>query len=156
MTRSTCDLQIPNSSRGANCQIFTRFSVFFEVFFLGFFSFLRFFSGIFSFVRFFLNHADKLQFFEPSLKLTGNTIADLEVHNDQLIAGTREQIFYLDKKNDEFNLMPGKLNDVIEKSELNKILSLDHENLIIGTLKNGFLKWNRNNEGMIIGFPFWF
>ena len=97
---------------------------------------------------FFLNHADKLQFFEPSLKLTGNTIADLEVHNDQLIAGTREQIFYLDKKNDEFNLMPGNLNDAIEKSELNKILSLDHENLIIGTLKNGFLKWNRNNEGI--------
>ena len=54
--------------------------------------------------------------------------------------------FYLDKKNDEFNLMPGNLNDAIEKSELNKILSLDHENLIIGTLKNGFLKWNRNNE----------
>ena len=95
---------------------------------------------------FVVDNNDELQFFAPSSKLIGSTVADIEAYTDQLIVGTREKLYTLDEKSNEFKLMSGKLNDAIAKSELNKILAINNDEIIIGTLKDGFIKWNNRND----------
>ena len=95
---------------------------------------------------FFLNDNGKLEFFEPSDKIAGNTIADVIIHDDKLFVGTREKVYVLNEKEDTFELLPEKVNQFINKHELNKLISLPNNILMFGTLKNGILEWNRNSD----------
>ena len=95
---------------------------------------------------FFLNDNGKLEFFEPSDKIAGNTIADVIIHDDKLFVGTREKVYVLNEKEDTFELLPEKINKFINKHELNKLISLPNNILMFGTLKNGILEWNRNSD----------
>ncbi|UAB85997.1 histidine kinase [Zunongwangia sp. SCSIO 43204] len=94
---------------------------------------------------FYLDNNDKLKFYQPSVYLKGTTIADIELHNQQLYVGSREKIYSLNTQNNQFELLPEKVNQFIGKSELNKIISLPNNDLMIGTLKSGLLKWNSQN-----------
>ena len=95
---------------------------------------------------FFLKDNGKLEFFEASDKIAGNTIADVIIHDDKLFVGTREKVYVLNEKEDTFELLPEKVNQFINKHELNKLISLPNNILMFGTLKNGILEWNRNSD----------
>lgn len=94
---------------------------------------------------FYLDNTDTLKFYQPSEKLIGITVADIVLHSGKLYVGSREQLFSLNEDLNEFKLLPEKVNQFIGRSELNKLISLPNGDLIIGTLKNGLLKWNSSS-----------
>jgi len=95
---------------------------------------------------FYLDNQNELKFYQPSQELLGKMIADIKVHEGELIVGTRDAIFSLNENNNSFEILSTELNQFVAKAELNKIISLPNNELVIGTLKNGLVKWNRKNN----------
>ncbi|MDN3595180.1 LuxR C-terminal-related transcriptional regulator [Zunongwangia endophytica] len=90
---------------------------------------------------FILDENDRLIHFKPS-EIIQNTVADIIVHNEKLVVGTKDRLYQLNEKSNQFEVVSPLINSFISKAELNKVSSLSDDILVVGTLKNGFLTWN--------------
>ncbi|CAL65346.1 helix-turn-helix and ligand-binding sensor domain-containing protein [Christiangramia forsetii] len=68
-------------------------------------------------------------------------IVDIEAKGDTLFIGGKESLYtYYDGK---FSLFwDNRLNDLLEKSELNHVISVSDKEIVLGTIKNGIINYN--------------
>ncbi|WP_300437464.1 LuxR C-terminal-related transcriptional regulator [Christiangramia sp.] len=68
-------------------------------------------------------------------------IIDIEGKGDTLFIGAKEALYaYVDGKFSKFR--DQKLNNLLERSELNHIISVTDDEIILGTIKNGIISYN--------------
>lgn len=82
--------------------------------------------------------------FENSGVLKGKTVIEMEGDGEQLLLGTRDALFSC--KDSKCNLFSDrKLNDLLEKYELNHTLRISEDELVFATVKNGIIHYNRDS-----------
>ncbi|MDX1761942.1 MAG: histidine kinase, partial [Christiangramia sp.] len=89
---------------------------------------------------------DEIQPLEGDLRAISDlNIRDVESHGDSLfIAGKESLYYYYDKK---VRLVDNEdLNELLKRSELNHIISVDDQEIILGTIKNGIIQYNLQDD----------
>ncbi|TDN90418.1 regulatory LuxR family protein [Salegentibacter sp. 24] len=97
----------------------------------------------------FLDENNELQKLPNQNALNGKIIIDMAIQGEDLLIGTREQLF---KYNDELSVLnnDSQLLEELKRSELNHIMALDHKRLLLGTVKNGVINYDRRNNNYTI------
>ncbi len=84
--------------------------------------------------------------FEGNLKLLeGKNIVELEALGDTLYIGTPDALYsYNDNQLKKFP--SEKLNSLLTKYELNHVISVSNNEILLGTLKNGIIRYNLDSK----------
>lgn len=90
---------------------------------------------------FFLNPDGSLGPIPNQELLVGKEVLDMVVLKDKLLIGTRKNLYVFDGERVE-QYGNESLNREIDRYELNRIMKLNEEEVIIGTIKNGIIHYN--------------
>lgn len=93
----------------------------------------------------FLNQNNELQKLPNQDALEGEIIIDIAIQDEDLLIGTREKLFIYDGELCILYEDPQLLEE-LKRSELNHIMALEDDRLLLGTVKNGIIDYDRNNK----------
>ncbi|MFD1095085.1 helix-turn-helix and ligand-binding sensor domain-containing protein [Salegentibacter chungangensis] len=77
--------------------------------------------------------------------LEGETVLDIETDDDELIIGTRNELFKYDGER-VVSFPDEALNTELSSSEFNRMLKFSENKLLIGTIQNGLLSYDLRTE----------
>lgn len=96
-----------------------------------------------------LNNKNELEKL-PNLEiLNGEVVIDMAIQGNDLIMGTRKKIFIYDGESSRL-YGDSRLQEELKRSELNKILALENERLLFGTINNGLINYNKEKKSYTI------